>query len=107
MHGKDRIEQMSQTNTVRLGHQPEERAIAVETPGAAMLNCFEARFIVSIQDCLIDLTGWRAVDQRERFRSMPLHGDHGYHAIRDDAADDRAGLEVFEFHNRACVSTAA
>ena len=42
---------------MRFGHQPEQMAVAVEAPGAALLNDGEARFVVAIQQLVGDPAG--------------------------------------------------
>ena len=48
VHGEHRVKQMRQADTMRFGHQPEQMAIAVKAPGAALLDHFKARFVVAI-----------------------------------------------------------
>ena len=49
MDGQDRIEQVGQADTLRLGDQPEESAFAVEAPGAALFDDLDARLVVAIE----------------------------------------------------------
>ena len=44
--GQHRIEQVRQADAMRLGDEAEQRAVAVEAPGPALLHDFEARLVV-------------------------------------------------------------
>ena len=89
---------MGQTDAVGLRHETEQRAVAIETPRAALLDDFDARLVVPVENLLGDPSGGRAVDQRKRPGTVPLHVHNGHNAVRNDATDRRVGLEVFEFH---------
>ena len=46
---QNRIEQMREPDAVGLGDEPEQTAVAVETPGPALLNDFESRLVVTVK----------------------------------------------------------
>jgi hypothetical protein len=48
VYGEDRVEQMSEVNSLRLGHEAEKGAVSVEAPGASSLDNFEVRFPIAI-----------------------------------------------------------
>ena len=47
--GQQRVEEVRQADALRLGHQAEEGAVAVKAPGAALLDEFQARFVVPVE----------------------------------------------------------
>ena len=93
-----RVEQMGQPDALRFGHQPEQRAVAVEAPGPALLDDLEPRLVVAVEQLVGDLAGRRLVGQLQRLGTEPLDADHGDQRIGQDAADGSVGLEVFELH---------
>ena len=101
--GEHRVEQMRQADAMRFGHEPEQMAVAVEAPGAALLDHVKARFVVAIQQLVGDPAGRVLVGQFQCLRAKPLHTDDGDEGIREDAAHGGVGLEVFE---RAHASSA-
>ena len=70
--------------------------VAVEAPRTALLDYFKARLIVPIENLLGDPTRRRAVYQRQRLGTVPLHADNGDRAIVEDAPYGGVGLECFE-----------
>ena len=87
---------MRQADALRLGDEPEEAAVAVEAPRAALFSDLEPRLVVAVEQLVGDLAGRIFVGQFERFRAEPLHADDGDEAIRQDASHGGVGLEVFE-----------
>jgi hypothetical protein len=49
MHSKHRVEQVRETDAMRLRNQPEQLPVSVEAPRAAMLHYLETRFVIAIQ----------------------------------------------------------
>ena len=49
MHGQHRIEEMRQTDAMRLRNQAEQVPVTVEAPRAAVLDDLEARLVVAIE----------------------------------------------------------
>ena len=52
-----RIEQVGEADALRLGDQPEERAVAIEAPGPPLLHDLEARLVVAVEQLVRDLAG--------------------------------------------------
>ena len=52
-----RIEEVREADAVRLGDEAEERAVAVEAPGAALLDDLEARLVVAVEQLVRHLAG--------------------------------------------------
>ena len=96
VHGEHRVEQMRQADAMRFGHEPEQMAVAVKAPGAALLDHGKARFVVAIQQLVGDPAGRVLVGEFQRLGAKPLDTDDGDEAIREDAAHGGVGLEVFE-----------
>ena len=71
-------------------------AVAVEAPGPALLDDFEAGLVVAVEQLVRDLAGGRLVGELEGLGAEPLHADDGDEPVRQDAADGGVGLEVFE-----------
>ena len=44
-----RVEEVREADAVRLGDEPEQRAVAVEAPRAALLDDLEARLVVAVE----------------------------------------------------------
>ena len=100
MDREHRVEEVGEADALRLGDQAEERAVAVEAPGPALLDDLEPRLVVAVEQLVGDLAGRVLVGQLERLRAEPLHADDGDQGIREDAADGGVGLEVFEAAHR-------
>ena len=81
---------------MRLGDQAEQRAVAVEAPGPALLDDLEPRLVVAVEQLVGHLAGRRLVGQLERLRAEPLDADDGDQARRQDAAYRGIGFKVFE-----------
>ena len=56
--GQHRIEEVRQADAVRLGDQPEQRAVAVEAPGPALLDDLEPGLVVAVEQLVGDLARW-------------------------------------------------
>jgi hypothetical protein len=100
MHRQHRVEQVGEANAVRLRHQAEQGAIAIEAPGTALFNQLQTGLIVAVEQLASDLAGWGLVVQLQRLRAEPLDADDGHQGIGEDAADGRIGLELFELHRQ-------
>lgn len=89
MHREQRVEQMRKTDAPGLGHQTEERAIAVEAPRPAEPGDLQARLVVAVEQLAGERPARRLVGQLQR--------------LGEDAAHGGIGLEIFKFHWR-CYS---
>ena len=94
--GQHRIEEVRKADAVRLGDQAEQGAVAVETPGPALLHELEARLVVAVEQLVGHLAGGRLVGEFEGLGAEPLHADDRDEAVRKDAAHRGVGLKVFE-----------
>ena len=63
VHREQRVEQMRKTDAPGLGHQTEERAIAVEAPRPAEPDDLQARFIVAVEQLVGERPARRLVGQ--------------------------------------------
>ena len=100
MNGQDRVEQVGKPNPVGFGYQAEQRAVAVETPGPALLHDLEVRFVVAVEQHIRHSTGRILVGQLERVGTEPLNADDTDDGIRQDPANRGVGLEIFESRHR-------
>lgn len=78
---------MCETYSLRLCDEPEQRAVAVETPRPALLDDFEARFVVAVKEFVRDLAGRRLIGEFQRLGAVPLNTDHRDQSTWQDAAD--------------------
>ena len=104
VHRQHRVEQVRQADAVGLGDQTEERAVAVEAPGPALLHQLQTGLVVAVEQLVGDLAVRGLVGQLQGLGAEPLDADHRHQGIGDDAADGGVGLELFELHRRAgCI----
>jgi hypothetical protein len=87
-----------EANSLRLGDQAEQCTVAVETPRTALLHQVEPRLIVTIEQFVRHLAGWRLVSELERLGAEPLHADDDHHRVWHDAPDCGIRLKLFEFN---------
>src|SRR5271165_6228358 len=104
MYSEHRVEQVCQTDTMRLRNKSKQMPVAVEAPRASVLNDLQARFVMAIKQLIGNTARWPLVGQLKRFGAKPLHADHRHDLVGENASDCGGGLEVFEaghvFHGR-------
>ena len=100
VHREQRVEEVRKADTPGLGHQAEERAVAVEAPRPAGPGDLQAGFVVAVEQFVGDCSARRFVGQLQRLGAEPLHVHHGDQRVREDAAQRGIGLEFFKFHWR-------
>ena len=93
---KHRIEKVREANAVRLGDEPEERAVAVEAPRPALLDHLNPRLVVAIEQLVCHLALGRLVGEFQGGGAIPLNIDDGHQAIWQDAPNGGVGFQVFE-----------
>ena len=96
---QQRVEQVREADALRFGHQPEQRAVAVEAPRPPLGNDLEPGLVVAVEQFVGDRAGLRLVGQLERFGAEPLHADDRDQAVGMHAADSATGLQVFKLHD--------
>jgi hypothetical protein len=96
MDGEYRVEEVREADTVRLGYQTEQGAIAVKTPWSALFSKFKSRFIIAVQKFVGDFAGRRLIGEFKRFRPIPLDVNHRHETVWEETTYDCIGLEVFE-----------
>ena len=69
----------------------------LETPGAPLLDERQARLVVPIEDLLGHAARGTTVDERPGVGALPLDADDCGNGIREDAAEGRLRLKLFEF----------
>ena len=72
MNGKNRVKKMREMDTLGLGHKPEQRAIAVETPRPPFLDDPQIGLAVAVQQLVADPSGRVLVGEFDRVGSEPL-----------------------------------
>jgi hypothetical protein len=77
VHRQHRVEQMRQADAVGLRDQAEERAVAVEAPGPALLDQLQAGLVVAVEQLVGDLAGRGLVGQLQRLGAEPLDAHDG------------------------------
>ena len=92
------IEEMRHPDALRLGHQPKQRAVAVEAPRPAAFDDLQPRLVVAVQQFVRHRAGRCLVRQLESLGAEPLHADDGDQRVGEHAADGGMGLEIFESH---------
>ena len=105
MNGEDRIEKMREMDALGLGHEPEQRAIAVETPRPPFLDDLQIGLAVAVQQLVADPAGRVLVGEFDRVGSEPLDADDSDDARRQDAADGAIRFDIFEAGQRHARST--
>ena len=88
---------------MRLGDEAEQRAVAVEAPRPALLDQFESRFVVAIEQLVRHLARGRLVGEFERLGAEPLDADDRHEGVGQDAPDGGVGLNVFELDHAASL----
>ena len=57
MYREHRVEQMRETDAMRLRNEAEQMPVAVEAPGAAVLHDLKARLVMTIKQLVGDAAG--------------------------------------------------
>ncbi len=83
-------------DAVGLGDEAEEATVAVEAPRPPQLDHLDARFVVTVEEFVRDLSIWGLVREFERLRAEPLDADDGDKPVRQNAAHGGVGRELFE-----------
>ena len=89
MDRKERIEKVSESNTVRLRNQPEKIGIAFETPGFAGLHDLKVSLAITVDEFIGQLTFAIFVGQLDGNGADPGDIDYCYKPIRQNTFDDR------------------
>ena len=96
-----RVEEMRETDALRLGDETEQRAVAVEAPRPTLLHQFEPGLVVPIEQFVRHLAGGRLVGQLEGLGAEPLHADDDHHRVGDDAPHRGTWLKFLELDHAA------
>ena len=97
VNGDERIEQVGQADSLSLRNEPEQGAVSVDTPRSYWFDDLEARFDVTVQELIRNLTGRCLVGQLKGVRAEPLDRDERDEAVGEDAADGSVWLQACEF----------
>src|ERR1700722_8404722 len=96
MNRYQRVEEISETDSMCLRHETEEPAVSVETPRAASSQHLQRWFPVTEENFRADTPGGILVNDLQHVRTVPLGIDKLGQSIRNDAFDKCASSEVFE-----------
>ncbi len=88
--GEHGVEEVREADALRLGDEAEEGAVAVEAPGAALLDEFQAGLVVAVEQLVGDLAGGGLVGEFEGLGAEPLDAK----GALDDALRSRDGLPM-------------
>ena len=99
MDCQQRVEQVREADALGLGHEPEQRPVAVEAPRPSLVDNLEPGLVVTVEQLVGDRAGRRLVGELERRGAEPLHADDGDQAVGMHAADGAMGLQVFKLHD--------
>ena len=83
---QQRVEQMREADTLRLGYQTEQRPISVKAPRAAEFNYLKPSLVMPVQQFVGHLTARALIGQLKRLRPVPPHVDHAHQSVRKNAA---------------------
>ena len=98
MDGKEWIEEVGEADAVRLGDQPEGRAIAIERPRSSLGDWLETGLIVTIEQCGRHVAVGVAVGQLNDIIAIPLARGDGRKPAVDKTPNDRTSHQFFETH---------
>ena len=91
MNGEHRVEEMRETDALRLGDEPKQVSVAVEAPRPTLLDDFDARLVVAIEQLVGDLARRVLVGEFERLGAEPLDADDRNQAIWQNALNGGVG----------------
>jgi hypothetical protein len=57
VHAQERIEQVGQTDAMRLRNQPEQPPVPIEAPRAALFHYLQAQFVMAVKQLVGDTPG--------------------------------------------------
>jgi hypothetical protein len=96
VHSQHRVEEMRQTDAMRLRNQAEQMPVAVEAPRAAVLHDLEARLVMAIEQLVGNAARRSFISQLQSLGAKPLHADHRDDLLRQNSPDCGGWLEIFE-----------
>ena len=99
MDGQPRIEQVGQANALGLGDESKQFAVAIEAPGQAFFDHFEALLVVPVEKHAVGAARGVFEGQLNRVGAEPLDVDDSNETVGYDAANRRGLLEVFELRH--------
>ena len=100
MDCQQRVEQVCEADALGLGHESEQRPVAVEAPRPSLGDNLEPGLVVTVEQLVGDRAGRRLVGELERRGAEPLHADDGDQAVGMNAAYGAVRAKVFKPHGR-------
>ena len=96
MDGKDRVEEVRQSNTMRLRNEAKKMAITIEAPRAAMLHYLEARFVMAVKQLVGDTAGCPFVRELQSLGAKPLDADYSDCLLWKNTSDRSSRCEILK-----------
>ena len=97
---QQRVEQVREADALGLGHEPEQRPVAVEAPRPPGGDDLHPVLGIAVEQLVGDRAGRRLVGELKRRGAEPLHADDGDQAVGMNAADGAVRAKVFKPHGR-------
>jgi hypothetical protein len=92
------VEQVREVDPEGLGGEAEQLPITVEAPGASRLLDLEAGFVSSVEQLMVDPTGFFPIGEGQRLRPVPLGGDDRHRLVRQHAEHPRPRGQLLKRH---------
>jgi len=93
-----RVEQMSELDASRLGHEPQQRRVAVECPDPTFLDQLELSFLAAIAKARVGSALLVLMRDFCAVVTVSLDRQHRDRLARLHSAQNRPDFDVFEFH---------
>ncbi len=90
------VKQVSQTDALGFGHQAQQAAIGLKTPGATLSHQLQSRLLLPKEQLMVRLAGSVFVGQLDHVAAVPLNINNRSQAGGHQAPDRRAAIQVFE-----------
>ena len=104
MNRQHRVEEMGEPDTVGLGDEAKEVAIAIKAPGTTNAHQIEGRLTLAIEQHRVGSAMCIFIGQLNGITAIPCDIDDRDHFIRQDAAKRCSSREVFQSHHVAYPS---
>ena len=96
VNGENRVKEMGQPDTLGLGDEAEEVAVAIEAPRPADRHHLDSGFVVAVEQFVGDPAFRRLVGQFDGGGAVPLHVHHGHQSVGQNAANRGVGGQFFK-----------
>ena len=83
---------MSQSNALGFRNQSEHTTVTIKTPRSTLLNNFQSRFVMAIDQLIGYFAVMCFIGELKCFRAKPLDTNNSNRSIRHDSSKSRVGL---------------